>query len=69
MRKRADRGRAFLLRAAARYGLFLLEGEKDYVVRGQAADDVVACRETLPDLEPPEELFSPRFRDFFSATR
>ncbi len=63
------RAHALLLRAAARYTLFLLGGETDFALRGQAADDVAACRRLVPDLAPPEDLFSPRFRDFFAATR
>ncbi len=68
-KQRKARAHALLLRAAARYALFLLSGETDYALRGQAADDLAACREAAPDLAPDEGLFSPRFRDFFAATR
>ncbi len=64
-----SRAHALLLRAAARYALFLLAGETDYAQRGQAAADVAACKAAVPDLAPDEDLFSPRFRDFFAATR
>ncbi len=64
-----SRAHALLLRAAARYALFLLGGETDYALRGQAADDVAACKVAAPDLVPDEGIFSPRFRDFFAATR
>ncbi len=66
---RKSRAHALLLRAAARYALFLLGGETDYAQRGTAAEDVAACRRADPSLEPAEDLFSPRFRDFFAATR
>ena len=68
-RQRKTRAHALLLRAAARYAQFLLGGETDYALRGQAAEDVTACKAAAPDLEPAEELFSPRFRDFFAAAR
>ncbi|MCP3958908.1 MAG: hypothetical protein GY719_13735 [bacterium] len=64
-----ERAQAMLLRAAARYALFLLGGEGDYALRGQATEDVTACRKLDPDLEPDEVAFSPRFRDFFVATQ
>lgn len=57
-----------LLRAAARYALFLLGGEQDFTLRGGAIEDILACRTADAELEP-GELFSPRFRDFFTATR
>ena len=62
------RAHSHLLRSAARYALFLLSGESDYALRGEAIEDVLACREAAPDLKPAEELFSPRFRQFFAAT-
>ncbi len=68
-RQRRSRAHALLLRAAARYALFLLGDETDYALRGLAADDVTACKNADPDLAPEEGLFSPRFRDFFAATR
>jgi len=58
-----------LLRAASRYALFLLGGESDYQLRGQAAEDILAARRLAPELEPTEGAFSPRFRDFFTSTR
>ncbi|MEM1205651.1 MAG: hypothetical protein AAGN66_20650 [Acidobacteriota bacterium] len=61
------RAHGLLLRAAARYRLFLLGGGRDYGLRSQAIDDVQACRKAAPDLEPAEGVFSPRFRDFFSG--
>lgn len=68
-RNRKSRAHAMLLRAAAHYALFLLGGETDYALRGKAAEDVTACKGAAPDLAPDESAFSPRFRDFFAATR
>ncbi len=68
-RQGKSRAHALLLRAAARYTLFLLGGENDYALRGQAAEDVTACKAADPELGPDEALFSPRFRDFFAAAR
>ena len=60
---------ALLLRGAARYALFLVGGEQDEALRAAAQGDVQACRRLDPGLVPHREFFSPRFRDFFSATR
>ncbi len=68
-RQRKARAHALLLRAAARYALFLLGGETDYALRGQATEDVVACKGIDSELTPEEDIFSPRFRDFFAAAR
>ncbi|MEO1085067.1 MAG: hypothetical protein AAFY88_12565, partial [Acidobacteriota bacterium] len=69
LRRKSRRSQALLLRAASRYALFLLGGETEYSLRGAAADDIVAARALDADLEPSEGVFSPRFRDFFTATR
>ena len=63
------RAHAHLLRAAAHYALFLLAGETDYGRRATAIQDITTCRQLAPTLEPPAEYFSPRFREFFAATR
>ncbi len=67
---RTARARAHLhlLRAASRYALFLLGGESDYALRGEAIEDVLACRQADTSLVPDEDVFSPRFRQFFAAT-
>ena len=62
------RAHGHLLRAAARYALFILGGEQDFSLRGGATDDVLACRAADAELAP-GDMFSPRFRDFFAATR
>lgn len=65
----AARAQGLLFRAAARYALFLLGSETDYGLRGQALEDVIACRREDPKLEPNTEAFSPRFRDFFASAQ
>ena len=67
-RSAGARAHLHLLRAASRYALFLLGGEKDYALRAEAIADVQACRGADPDLVPDEDMFSPRFRQFFAAT-
>jgi tetratricopeptide (TPR) repeat protein len=58
---------AKLLRAAARHALYRAGGEKDAVLRRQAADDVTACRRADPSLVPDSAAFSPQFLDFFRS--
>lgn len=58
---------ALMVRAAARYQLFLLGGERDHAQRSAAVDDVMACRRLVAELAPSKDLFSPRFVDFFSG--
>jgi tetratricopeptide (TPR) repeat protein len=60
---------ARLLRAAARYALFRTGGEKDAVLRRQAADDVAASRRADPALVPDTAAFSPQFLDFFRSNQ
>jgi hypothetical protein len=58
-----------LLRSAARYALFLVGNQQDEALRTAAQADVQACRKLDPALVPHVDFFSPRFRDFFTATR
>lgn len=58
-----------LLRAAARYALYVVGGEKDSTLLNAAQSDVVACRKFDPHFVPDPQFFSPRFREFFQATR
>lgn len=58
---------AKLLRAAARYALYRSGGERDPVLRRQAADDVAASKRTDPALVPDSAAFSPQFLDFFRS--
>lgn len=64
-----QRAHALMLRAAARYHLYLLGGERDYAQRSAAVEDVLSCRRLAADLTPQAELFSPRFVDFFNGTQ
>lgn len=69
LRPAKARAHALLLRASARYARHLLDGEGDAALRGLAVEDVRALRALDPELAPPEEIFSPRFRDFFASVR
>ena len=60
---------ALLFRAAARYSLYVLGGQKDRRQVDAARDDVRACRRLDPALTPDTSAFSPRFAEFFKATR
>ncbi len=60
---------AALLLAAARHGLYLREGERDAALLRAAAAGVRECRRADPRLRPPTRWFSPRFAEFFAATR
>jgi hypothetical protein len=62
-----SRAHALLLRAAARYYLWVENGERDQAVLAAAAADADACRRTDAALAPPSALFSPRFREFFAS--
>jgi len=63
------RAHAYLLLAAAHYADYLLDGERAQDVEALAADSVRACRRADRSVEPDEAFFSPRFREFFAATR
>lgn len=58
-----------LLLAAAELALYLKSGERDTGRLENARQHVLEVRATLPDLEPPERYFSPRFLDFFYGQR
>ncbi len=55
--------------AAAHSVDYLLDGERAAEVRELAAESVRACRRADPGVEPGDAFFSPRFREFFAATR
>ncbi|MEM8934459.1 MAG: hypothetical protein AAGE94_24910, partial [Acidobacteriota bacterium] len=69
LRSKQARAHALLLRAASRYARYLLDGEGDPALRGRAVADIAAVRALDAALEPPIEVFSPRFRDFFASIR
>jgi hypothetical protein len=56
---------ALMLRAAARYALFMVGGGKDEKMRALAAADAGACHRRDPRLTPQRSVFSPAFADFF----
>ncbi len=66
---RQSRATTHLLLAAARYGLYLRGGEGDAALLRAAAESVRECRRADPRLRPPARWFSPRFVEFFAATR
>jgi hypothetical protein len=55
---------ALLLRAAARYALFMVSGGKDGTLRARAAADVIECHR-YPQVTLPQSAFSPAFAAFF----
>lgn len=64
-----SRAHANLLLGAAELALFFESGEAREIHLDRARDSVVEARTILPDLEPPERYFSPRFLDFFYGQR
>ncbi|MCP4658867.1 MAG: protein kinase [bacterium] len=60
------RAHAELLRAAAHYADYLLDGERAADVKELAAESVRACRRADRSVEPVDAFFSPRFREFFA---
>lgn len=60
---------AHLLRAAARFALFRIGGERDAALRQRALEDVAACRRADPELAPDPEAFPPPFAELFRGGR
>lgn len=60
---------ALLIRAAARYELYVLGGERELVKIEAARQDVRSVRGLAGELRPSTKLFSPRFCEFFDSTR
>jgi hypothetical protein len=60
---------ALLLRAAARYELYVLGGERDLDLIDRIREDVRAARQADAGIQPSERAFSPRFRVLFASTR
>jgi hypothetical protein len=58
---------AMLFRAASRYALFVLGGERDDALKNEARADVQACRRLDASFEPLPQYFSPRFTAFFKS--
>ncbi len=57
---------ALLLRAAARYSLFLISDGEDESPLAVARADIRECKRLAPWLQPDPDLFSPRFVRFFA---
>jgi hypothetical protein len=64
-----SRAQVQLLLAAAELALYLASGEREEDRLEKAREHVLEVRTVLPDLEPPERFFSPRFLDFFYGQR
>ncbi len=60
---------AHLLRAAARFALYRMGGERDVTLRQRVLEDVVACRQADPRLSPDAEAFPPPFAELFRGGR
>jgi hypothetical protein len=60
---------ALAIRAAARYALYILGGDKEPELRRGAESDVRANRQADPAFRLDAQAFSPRFVEFYKATR
>lgn len=60
---------AMLFRAASRYALFVLGGEKNGALEAEARADVLACRRLSPGFGPDKRFFSPRFTAWFESAQ
>jgi len=57
------------VRAASRYVQSLLQGDSGAPLLAQAQADVRAAKALQPSASPDASVFSPRFRQFYTATR
>ncbi len=60
---------ALLLRAAARFELYVLGGERDLAQFDLIGQDIRSARRTFSALKPSDRAFPPRFRALFASTR
>lgn len=60
---------ALLVRAAARHVQSQLQGDAGAALLAQAQSDVRAAKALQPGAAPDASVFSPRFRQFYAATR
>lgn len=65
----AAHAEALLMRAAARFELYVLGGERDAGQFEGVRADVRAARRVSSGLKPSERAYSPRFRALFASTR
>jgi hypothetical protein len=63
------RAQGLMLRAAARYALYLTGGEKDQGLLSSAQADARASRRLDPQATPDPQAFSPRFAELFKQSR
>lgn len=63
------RAQALLLRAAARFEIYVLGGERDLADFDRIGADIRAARLLDARVVPSERAFSPRFRALFASTR
>lgn len=60
---------ALLLRAAARFELYVLGGERDLAQFDRIGEDIRSARRLSAGIKPSEQAFPPRFRSLFASTR
>ena len=60
---------ALLLRAAARFELYVLGGERDLAQFDLIGQDIRAARRLSDGIRASESAFPPRFRALFASTR
>lgn len=65
----AAHAQALLMRSAARFELYVLNGEHDSAQFEQVRADIRAARRVLAQVLPSEKAYSPRFRALFASTR
>ena len=65
----AAHAEALLMRAAARFELYVLGGERDAAQFEGVRSDLRAARRVSATLKPSEKAYSPRFRALFASTR
>lgn len=65
----AAHAEALMLRAAARFELYVLGGERDAAQLERVRADLRAARRVSSGLRPSEKAYSPRFRALFASTR
>jgi hypothetical protein len=60
---------AHLLRAAARFALYRMGGERDAQLRQRVLQDLSSCRGADPAVVPDPEAFPPTFAELFRSGR
>jgi hypothetical protein len=58
-----------LFRAATAYSLYIVSGQRDEALQKEAAANVRECRRLAASFKPDTGVFSPKFVQFFEATR